>query len=366
MRKKWIRIISVTLAAYLVITMLVPSTSFASTVKRSLTSVIQLSGMNNSVYAITKEGGLWVWGYNQYGNLGLGDEQDRFAPVRLITSPTARLKQVSSGRHINAALTSEGQVMSWSEKWPGKSAEQSRTPIIIQGFRGIQQIAAGGNFVLGLDQDGKVWAWGSNESGEIPGADQDFINKPAAIQGLPDHITAITASENGGYALTSDGRIWFWQASSGNKAAAPKLLKGLPSIQSIHEGGKVLTAIDQNQHGWIYDPDSRKSIQLAITQPIQHISAQQINNIAVVTKSGKVYSTTSNNDIKLLKGYPADSMAVQQNALALLVRTRSGKVWSIGSNVNGQLGIDSTVRHIEKPQPVAFPIQLKINGKDHK
>jgi len=363
MNKKWINIIGITLAVYLVITISVPNLSFASTGKRTLTGVIQLSGTNNSVYAINKKGELWTWGYNQYGNLGLGDEQDRFASVHLVVSPTASLKQVSSGRHINAVLTSEGKVMSWSEKWPGQSAEQSRTPVIVEGFSGIKQIAAGGNFVLGLDQEGKIWAWGSNESGQIPGANHGFINKPAAIQGLPDHIKAITASENGGYALTSEGKIWFWQASSQNKAPAPVLLKGLPSIQSIHEGGKVLAAIDQNQHGWIYDPDSGKTIQLAITQPIQHISAQQINNIAVVTKSGKIYSATSNNDIRLLNGYPANNIAVQQNSLALLVLTRSGEVWSAGNNVNGQLGIDSTVRHIEQPQPVVFPIQLNINGK---
>ena len=33
--------------------------------------------------ALTEDGVLWVWGYGRFGQLGLGDTNDRLVPTRL-------------------------------------------------------------------------------------------------------------------------------------------------------------------------------------------------------------------------------------------------------------------------------------------
>ena len=38
---------------------------------------------NSSVIAKTKEGELYVWGYNNYGILGVGDTTNRTSPVKI-------------------------------------------------------------------------------------------------------------------------------------------------------------------------------------------------------------------------------------------------------------------------------------------
>ena len=37
-----------------------------------------------SGYAIKSDGTLWAWGYNGYGQLGVGDRVDRSAPVKVM------------------------------------------------------------------------------------------------------------------------------------------------------------------------------------------------------------------------------------------------------------------------------------------
>ncbi|MFD1886357.1 stalk domain-containing protein [Paenibacillus wenxiniae] len=336
-------------------------TSFARENQRHLSNIIQLSGANNSVYALDHTGKLWIWGYNQYGNLGLGDETDRFAPTRLHIPTSTSITQIGSGRHINAALNTSGQVFSWSEKWPGKNEAQSSTPVMINGFSGIKQIAVGANFVLGLDQSGKVQLWGQTSTSDNA---SKFINEPSAIPNTPEHIVSIAASQNHGYVLTSEGAVWSISitSSSGSIAAKPTLLPDLKNIKMISSGEKAIACIDSNEHGWIYDQDANQVVKVPLTQPIKTISAQPINNAAIITSNGNVYQLISKTDTQLLKGVPSNGIAAIQNPLATTILTKSGEVWSTGVNVNGQLGIANNIRRIATAQPAIQPIQLELNG----
>lgn len=349
------------LISSLICTVSFSMTSLANGNQRNLSNIVQLSSANNSVYALDHTGKLWVWGYNQYGNLGLGDEVDRFAPTRLHIPTSSAITQIASGRHLNAALNTNGQVFSWSEKWPGKNETQSSTPAVINGFSDIKQIAVGSNFVIGLDQSGKVWWWGQNA---ISKNQSNFINEPSVISNVPQHIVSIAASQNHGYVLTSEGAVWSISisSSSDSSAAKPTLVSNLKNIKMITSGEKVVACIDSKQHGWIYNQDANQVIKIPLTQPIKAIYAQQINNTAILTSGGNVYQLTSKTDTQLLKGFPSDGIAAVQNPLATTILTKSGEVWSTGVNVNGQLGIDNNIRRIAIAQPAIQPIQIELDG----
>jgi alpha-tubulin suppressor-like RCC1 family protein len=40
-------------------------------------------GRGSSAFALKRDGSLWAWGRNQRGQLGLGDEVDRYLPTRV-------------------------------------------------------------------------------------------------------------------------------------------------------------------------------------------------------------------------------------------------------------------------------------------
>ncbi|MCL2519175.1 MAG: hypothetical protein FWF15_11485, partial [Oscillospiraceae bacterium] len=82
----------------------------------------------------------------------------------------------------------------------------------------VKAISAGGSFTLALKNDGTVWAWGENESGELGNGsyetkyDQSIFgqtNEPTQVSVVHD-VVEIAAGGSHAMAVTSDGTIWVW------------------------------------------------------------------------------------------------------------------------------------------------------------
>jgi alpha-tubulin suppressor-like RCC1 family protein len=80
--------------------------------------VIQIAAGWSHCIALTEEGEAWVWGGNEYGQLGLGDLKDRFAPVKIQDSTNGKGSQIGvcisiAGGHGHTLwLNSSGMVFS--------------------------------------------------------------------------------------------------------------------------------------------------------------------------------------------------------------------------------------------------------------
>ena len=46
--------------------------------------VSTINSNNSSSFAVKKDGSLWAWGSNSYGNLGVGDTNDRPSPAKVM------------------------------------------------------------------------------------------------------------------------------------------------------------------------------------------------------------------------------------------------------------------------------------------
>ncbi|MCL9659188.1 hypothetical protein L2089_00695 [Paenibacillus hunanensis] len=358
---KWNKVI---LCMLVLISCVVPvSFSFASDnthTGHKLSDIKQIASGYATMYALNKQGELWGWGYNSNGNLGLGDKVDRFAPVKLPTPSALKFKQIASGFGITAALTTDGQVVSWSNDVYDLPTYRSKTPAIVSGFSHIKQVATGDNFVLALDEQGKVWGWGSNNTGGIPGAAKGEVSQPVLISGLPDHIKSITSNYNGGgAALTDQGKVWYWRSTSKDgkqPATAPTEIPNISQVQSLHSYYWNVAVIDKQGKGLIFDTDSKKLQSITVSGSLKDIS-----DGSVVTNDGNMYTYDTDNAKWIsVKNHPSGIEQIQGDFLIL---TSLGEVWSKGVNVNGQLGIDSYVRHIETYQSVVQPIQVTVNGQ---
>jgi alpha-tubulin suppressor-like RCC1 family protein len=77
-------------------------------------------------------------------------------------------------------------------------------------------IAVGDEFVYALDDNGQVWAWGSNDEGQLGDGFMDSTYESNADSAVPVQVsnmsdaTAIAAGNLAGYALKSDGTVWTW------------------------------------------------------------------------------------------------------------------------------------------------------------
>lgn len=58
-------------------------------------------------------------------------------------------------------------------------------PVRVGGLSGLKAISAGGGFSLALREDGSIWAWGSNDEGQLGDSADDRRSTPQRIR----HIT---------------------------------------------------------------------------------------------------------------------------------------------------------------------------------
>jgi hypothetical protein len=122
----------------------------------------------DSGYAI-KDGGLYVWGQNDWGQLGDGTTVDKLIPT-LLTSFSSGVSQVAAGG-IETCLLQNGDVYCFGLNTNGQVGITADnlvyTPRKISGITGeVIQVSAGSRRGCATTKD-KVYCWGYNEDNVI-------------------------------------------------------------------------------------------------------------------------------------------------------------------------------------------------------
>ncbi|KAF0705049.1 hypothetical protein AaE_014675 [Aphanomyces astaci] len=105
--------------------------------------------------AITRAGRLYSWGFNQYGQLGVGDTKTRFLPQQV--TPCMPVMHVSAGGNYSAAITREGRLLTWGNACHGKLAHAANAdtspvpaPTLVESLKDmyVQSVACSWNNIL--------------------------------------------------------------------------------------------------------------------------------------------------------------------------------------------------------------------------
>uniref|UniRef100_A0A6N2MSP1 Ultraviolet-B receptor UVR8 n=1 Tax=Salix viminalis TaxID=40686 RepID=A0A6N2MSP1_SALVM len=138
--------------------------------------------------AVTEDGELYGWGWGRYGNLGLGDRNDRLVPEKVslvnnesslgILTVNARKKNLKLGdkmimvacgwRHTISVSSSGGlYTYGWSKhgQLGHGDFEDHLTPHKVEALRGssISLISGGWRHTMALTSDGNLYGWGWNK-----------------------------------------------------------------------------------------------------------------------------------------------------------------------------------------------------------
>ncbi|MBD3920228.1 hypothetical protein H8B09_15790 [Paenibacillus sp. PR3] len=285
---------------------------------------------------LLEDGTVKSWGYNAYGQLGLGDTTNRTAPA--VVTGLSGVKQLAAGTSFALALMQDGSVKSWGFNGYGQAGINDTTsrysPTAIE-LSGVKQIAAGGNFSLALMQDGTVKAWGYNTNGQLGLGDTTSRLVPTNIPGLTS-VSQIYAGESSVYAILADGTVKVWgynvygQLGLGDTANRlnPTTLSGLTSVAQIAAGNYYALAVlmDGSMKGW----GDNFSGQLGLGHTTQQLSPVSIPNVGNVKQAVAGYNF---------------SVAV----------TTDGQIKSWGDNGYGQLGLGDTSSRKN-------PVKIAIDG----
>ncbi|KAJ6674253.1 REGULATOR OF CHROMOSOME CONDENSATION [Salix viminalis] len=116
--------------------------------------------------AVTEDGELYGWGWGRYGNLGLGDRNDRLVPEKVSLVNGDKMIMVACGWRHTISVSSSGGLYTygWSKYGHG-DFEDHLTPHKVEALRGssISLISGGWRHTMALTSDGNLYGWGWNK-----------------------------------------------------------------------------------------------------------------------------------------------------------------------------------------------------------
>ncbi|PYU34560.1 MAG: hypothetical protein DMG31_05865 [Acidobacteria bacterium] len=229
-----------------------------------LTGVTAIAAVGFHSLALKNDGTVWAWGHNQYGELGNGTYTNNDTPVQVLgpggvgflTGVTA----LGGGQYHSLALKSDGTVWAWGQNTSGELGNgvfDSPAQIPPQdtpgqvlgpggvGFLGGVTAITGGSLSshsLALKNDGTVWAWGQNTSGELGNGTTNPSNTPLQVLGPGGvgYLTGVAAIARGrgdSLALKSDGTVWAWGRNFAGELGNGTFTDSNMPVQVLGPGG---------------------------------------------------------------------------------------------------------------------------------
>ena len=141
--------------------------------------------------AITKDGSLYMWGWNRFGELGNGTTNELTRPQRV----AANVQSVELGNYHTTAVSKDGGLYTWGYNNYGQlgngTTNNSYTPVKIMSD---VVSSAGGSHTIALKKNGTVYTWGDNEYGELGNGNKSNQTSPVAIQ-IYDRTNVLRAKQ---------------------------------------------------------------------------------------------------------------------------------------------------------------------------
>ncbi len=197
--------------------------------------------------AITTNGDLYLWGYNKYGQLGDGTTTNSSTPKYIMSN----VASVSLGDYHSAAITKNGDLYTWGRNASGQlddgTTTNSSTPKYI--MSNVASVSLGYDYSAAITKNGDLYLWGYNYHGQLgDGTTTDSLT--------PKYIMSNVASVSLGYqhsaAITKNGDLYLWGRNSDGqlgdgtttKSLTPKYI--MSNVASVSLGDYHSAAITKN------------------------------------------------------------------------------------------------------------------------
>ncbi|XP_065508792.1 X-linked retinitis pigmentosa GTPase regulator isoform X2 [Caloenas nicobarica] len=248
---------------------------------------------------VTGNGKLYMFGSNNWGQLGLGSKNT-------VSKPTCVKEK---GNVYAAGGNSEGQL------GLGDTEERSTFHLIsfFTNQHKIKQLAAGSYTSAAVTEDGQLFVWGDNSEGQIGLADEACVSVPCQVDvGKP--VSSVSCGYYHSALITGDGELYtFGEPENGKLGLLPEQLKNnrvpqpvpgiMEKVNKVACGGEhtvVLTETDvytfglgqygQLGHGtFIFETSVPKSVKHLRRHKIRNITCGE-NHTAVVAENGLMFT----------------------------------------------------------------------------
>jgi alpha-tubulin suppressor-like RCC1 family protein len=318
-------------------------------------TIVQISGSDRDMYALTSTGAVWAWGGEAQGALGNGTSGSGYqtTPVQVQFPAGVSIASLPSPmpQKTGMAIDTNGNAWGWGAAGSGdlcSTAVNKKVPQMITApqLKGVVTLASGqNNHAIYYTSTGQLYACGDNNAGQLGNGTFTSSISPVQVIGLPaEKVTSVQTSWEDSGALMADGTYWDWGYNKAGELGdgsisvsdVPVQVSLPAAVDAVSQGGSLsnngqTVAILSNSsvYAWGDDADG----QLGIGSSGHHDALP----VAVRVPAGTTFVSVNSGGAS---EYAIDS---------------TGNVWAWGQNNEGQLGIGSTANQ-------SSPVSVGINA----
>lgn len=342
---------------------------------------------NVTYAALTADGSLYMWGGNDYGQVGIGSTDNQDKPVKVLEN-VKEFRFPDDRNPLCAAVTKDGSLYMWGSDSYGRLANgqlgsKQLTPYKVEFDRKDTKVAnvyfpsdgVSKNGVA-ITTDGELYLWGTNSYNEINGSNSMYVTVPTR---LLTNVESFTVYRGTCAAIEKSGALWLWgnntygiagKISTQSVVSPEEAVHILDGVKEVHLNYENGVAVRKNGTLWIWgygygqmagEGDNEQWIPQQQILPEEEIAGfyedENYGSKYALTAGGELYAwgsnaygqlgisanagtSTKNNTPAKISISGIKEFAVQNGTCAAL--TKEGKLYLWGRNQAGQLGNGST------------------------
>jgi alpha-tubulin suppressor-like RCC1 family protein len=279
--------------------------------------------------SLSPEFKLFSFGSNEYGQLGLNDQNNRSSPVQVGTA--INWSKISAGFH-STAIKTDGTLWSWGLNSVGRLGHNDiidrSSPTQVGSLTNWSAISGS----MAIKNDGTLWLWGSNSYGQLGQNDRVYRSSPTQV-GTNTNWSKISASNQVRLAIKTDGTLWSWgynfygqlglpgqgtlsPFSQGVSRSSPTQVGGGTNWSQVSAGNDAGAGVKTDGTLWAWGAGDYGQLGTNSTQAWP-------NNITTPNQVGNLTNWAM----------------VSVGTYAMIAVKNDGTLWAWGSNLQGQLGM---------------------------
>jgi hypothetical protein len=191
--------------------------------------------------ALRRDGTVWAWGSNAYGQLGDGTTVTRTTPIQVIG--LAGVTSIAAGDDFSVAVQNDGAagglLWAWGRNHNGQLGDGSQlsrnVPVRVVGASDVVEASARRGFAVARSSDGTIRAWGLNDSWQL-GSSAGPMSLSAVHVPPVAQMRGIATGMRRGLAVGRNGRVWWWGDDEWEVTRSPQYLPGSSAVISAAAG----------------------------------------------------------------------------------------------------------------------------------
>ncbi len=319
--------------------------------------IVKINAVNKFVYYITSYGELYTWGNNEFGNIGNGTTNDQTTPH--LVGISGRIKNVVSylGKTV-FAITEDGKLYSWGNNISGQlgngTTNNQTTPYLVGISGRIKDVVSScDETIYAITEEGKLYSWGNNISGQVGNGTTNNQTTPYLVEISGKIKDVVSSCDETVFAITEDGKLYSWGKNNhgqigDGKADDSGISNQLTPHLVVGIDGKVKDIIIDNYTVYAITEED-KLYSWGNNQRGQVGSSNPDNQNEPMIKSPQELSIVGK----------VKNVVISFNDTVYAV-TEEGKLYSWGNNTKGQVGNGKSGDNVKQVDPHLVGISGKV------